>query len=235
MPTSYQTAILAESNLKCFYPLNETSGTVIHDLSANALNATLTASTVLKLGAQGIINNDASTAISDNGTANSGYITTPSMGITSGAFSLEFWCYIAGVGGTSTVLASVWGVGSSSYLWAGNNTAALAQFGGTDNFTSTVTTFINTRYHMVYVYDGTLEYWYTNGVQTGSKTPAVTPTWTGAGTLFLVFNGTANYWTKGVLQNVAAYTKALTQASISQHYALGNARALASGRTRVLP
>lgn len=87
----YDSAVLADSPI-AFYPMNETSGSTIFDISGNAHDATITGS--LTLGVTGI--GDGETAISgfDNG---SNFITLPN-GLTipaNHAITVEYWMDLA--------------------------------------------------------------------------------------------------------------------------------------------
>jgi hypothetical protein len=233
MPTPYQNVILAESNLKAFWPLNETSGTTINDISGNGFNGTITPSTTLRLNAQGVIN-DGSPGIVGNAASNAGYVSLPTLGITSGSFSIEFWINPVGAGGTATNYGIIYSLntgGNDGFYWhnvTDNNMHI--ETSGADFFTANTSLTVGKRWHFVFVWDGTLERAYCNGAPDGTHTPGTAPTWNGPGHLFIMDTSTNQQVFKGTIQNVAAYTKILTPTSVKQHYVAGMGRAVASSR-----
>lgn len=238
--TTYQATILAETNLKAFWPMNERAGsTTIHDISGNGFDGTLTSgSGIVTVGNAGLLNSDNNTAAVGTGASNAGYISLPDLGIASGSFSIEFWLYPTGSNhgsGGSLDAGSIYtpGISGPRIIWrVTNDNKILVQMPGADNFINNTNLTTNKRWHYVFVWDGSLERAYLNGAADGTRTPGVTPTWSGAGVLFICGVGNQDYFLIGTIQNLAVYTKALSAGSVSAHYTVGTqGRVKATGRT----
>lgn len=240
----YQAVVTAESNLAAFWPMNETTGTTLKDISGNGKNGTITPGGILTLGAPGLLTGDTNTAISSTGASGAGYITVPDLAISSGSFSVEFWAYCTGAGGAVHNHATVYAIPTGGkFIWivGASNAPVLIQF-NSDNFNGGTNTNTNTRYHGVFVWDGTSEYLFINSILYNTRTgPVTTPTWNNSGVLFQTSTSSISYWYAGTIQNVAVYAKALSGDSIRLHYETGiqgrtraPTRTLATARTHVL-
>jgi hypothetical protein len=135
-----------------------------------------------------------------------------------GAFSIELWAFLAGPGSTgATSYATLLGYDDTHRLlwqtWPGSG-KLLAQFDG--NFFSSSSVSGNAWHHIVYVFDGSAERFYVDGVAAGSHATTL-PAWN---TPFQLGSYDAtNYMLNGRLDEVALYAKALSAAQVSSHFA----------------
>lgn len=213
---NYSTVVLADSPV-AYYHLDETSGTNVADSSGNSRTATITGAGVT-LNQTGLLLHDTDPCFAFDGTGS--YVACPTVGITSGGFSLECLMYCVGNGSMpdgsnyDTLLAID---ASHRLLFNSGNHQFLTQFGG--NFFSNASYFASTIYHVIYVYDSgaNLERWYINGSQDSTHTPTSTPVWNGP-----YYIGcdkvSGQYGWNGRLDEVAIYTYALSPAQALAHY-----------------
>lgn len=230
MTTLYDAQILSESGLKCFLPLSEAAGsTTCADVSGNGFTAT-THGAGLTLGAAALLVNDAETACGFDGT--NSYLSVASLGITNEPFSLEVWLDCVGDGSLpdgSNYDTLVAVNASQRILYNPGNRQFLIQNGG-GNFFSALTYPLGAPYYFAYVWDGTQESMYLNGVLDSHFTPPGAPSWNGAWYIGVdVVSG--QYAWNGRLAKVAIYTAALSPAQITLHAALGRNHILSHSLT----
>ena len=104
------------------------------------------------------------------------YIEVPSVGITSGSFTLAGWIKPAAIDyGFATFMGYDAG---HRVLINCNNLRLLVELGG-NFFSSGTINPLDTRSHIVYMYDASSnkEYFYINGIYDSEDTPGATPTW----------------------------------------------------------
>ncbi len=219
------TASVSNLTPVAYYRLDETSGTTLHDSSANGYNLTLAGSGTT-LNVAGAINGDTDTAIQYNG---SGYACNTTSNSLSGTFTVEAWVNPSATGSTYGIVGSR---ESSDYSFdmsyisgqfhadIGNGTSWLTQ---TANTTASTYTTLNAWYHVVYVVTPTGYTVYVDGVNAGSNSyTSATP---------LLFNSSHNLCVgasgsnlnnfKGKIDEVAVYNTALSSTQILNHYNLG--------------
>jgi hypothetical protein len=185
-----------------WWRFDELSGTVASDSSGNGYNGNVVGASWWTIGKY-------NGALSFSGSV-SNYVSIPSVNIASGPFTLQAWVKpnlqssymtIMGIDGTHRLLISPSGT-------------LLTQFGG--NFFSTGTVPTNTWSLVTYVYDGTHELWYINGVLDGQHTPTSTPTW--ASTFYVGQYDLANYAYNGLIDEVQTYNRALSLTEIQANF-----------------
>src|SRR3982750_4322133 len=126
-------------------------------------------------GGGGALSGDANSAVSFDGVNDLVSVGSPGL---SGAFSLELWAFLAGPGSAgATSYATLLGYdGSHRVLWQTwpGSGKLLVQFDG--NFFSSVSVSANAWHHVVYVFDGSAERFYVDGVAAGSHATTL-PVW----------------------------------------------------------
>jgi hypothetical protein len=228
--STYESIILADYPTS-YWPMNETSGTIIHDL-VGTNNGTCMNASGLTLGGPGLVAGLTAVYFTNAG---SGYIDIPaSSTLNTPKFTVEAWLNlptfpVSGIGSSMFPLSLN---DTSPHGWAfivgSPNTASpyfqgwLGTSGGfaADNIEASITTSGEWAYCAM-TYDGTNYVTYTNGVlaQTKAETyeaPTSDPLYLGA-----YNNGTPADFYQGGMQNVAIYTNALSAARILTHYEAG--------------
>lgn len=217
---SYRGVVLADSPL-AYYPLDETSGTVAHDISGNANHGTIAAG--VTLGFPGLVPNDVGTAMLVDGSM--GHIQLPGAVQIQSPLTYEVWANTAnfGAGEGGYILASDPGV--RFLIDTSGKVAATIQVAGVwYNPSRVYTTQLSTSYHLVLgVNASNTAYFYVNGafINSGTATSGVitytaNPLAIGAdffGNWHAVFNGR--------LQHVAIYGNLLSSTQIQNHYTTG--------------
>lgn len=226
MSSAYDTLILGTGGLVTYWPLNETAGNTATD-NKDSLNATYGAGVVLNQ--TGV---DGTPCPSFPGSLTTGAATTaaPPTGLPTGnnARTLELWINTssAQTDPNSSGFCGIAGYGTASadqlfslYCKTDNKTILIGDFGNnvlfvTSGFTNGVW------HHIVAVYDGVTAHLYYDSalVQNFAVNYATTlgsnPFWIGR------VLGTNGPFT-GLIDKVAMYNVALTQAQILQHYQTG--------------
>jgi hypothetical protein len=228
---NYEAAILADQPTS-FWPLNEASGTVIHDL-VGTNNGTCTNTNGLTLGGQGILSSDS--AIYFNSTIG-GYIYVPySSSLNTPQFTVEAWLNmpsypVSGAGyninpvtmdnaptpnGWALEVPNPNGSNPSMYGWLASN--------GAWTQVNTGTCIQGAWAYYAMTYDGTTFKVYTNGVSAGSQTSGYAQVNSGYPLFMGAYNdsGIADRFYQGGMQNVAVYSNALPASRILTHYMVG--------------
>jgi lysophospholipase L1-like esterase len=235
----YTNIIVADDPVS-FWPLNETNGTVIHDVvgtnngaAVNALGVTLGGKGILY--GQGVTSDTA--VYLTNAHGGSGYINVPyPTNLTTPIFSVEAWLNMpafppSGAGANMNPLS--FDDGPAPWGWAfeiPNPNAAnppmegwLAGSGGWTSI-SAGTCLQNQWAYYVLTYDGTTFSIYTNGVLAASSSSSYTPISTSGHPLLIGgYNdgGTIDRFYFGGVENVAVYNYTLTPAQVRNHYFYG--------------
>jgi len=227
---TYETTILTDHPTS-YWPLNEASGTVIHDL-AGTNNGTCMNTSGLTLGGPGVLTTDA--AIYFTNTIG-GYINVPySSTLNTPHLTVEAWLNMPSfpVSGADYNMNPVtmdnapapngWAFeitnpnASNPPMWGW-----LASSGWTQVNSGTCIQGQWAYYAMTY--DGTTFSVYTNGVLAGSHASAYSQVSSGFPLYMGAYNdaGTADRFYEGGMQNVAVYSNALTANRILAHYMVG--------------
>ena len=184
-----------------WWRFDEGTGTVASDNSSNGNSGTITgASWVAGIYGQ---------ALSFDGTVND-YVSVPSLNIASGPFSISVWVKPAAHSDFMTIM----GFDSSRRLLISSNGLLLTQFG--DNFFSVGTVPNNAWSLVTYVYNGTYENWYINGVYDSQHLPTSTPKWESA--FYIGQYNLINYPDSGTIDEVRIYNRTLSAAEIQADY-----------------
>ena len=234
--SSYKSTILADHPVS-YWPLNETSGTVIHDV-VGSNNGTCINTNGLTLGGQGILYGKGvttDTAIYFTA-ANSGYINVPySSTLNTSQFTIEAWLNMPTFPGGATNVnmnplslnnaspTSGWafeipspnGSNPKMYGWLAYNAWTQVNSG----------TCIQSKWaYYALTYNGTTFCIYTNGVLAGSSTSSYSQVSSGHPLYLGAYNdsGTADRFYLGGMENVAFYSNALSAGHISSHYQVGS-------------
>jgi hypothetical protein len=234
--SAYQQTILADHPVS-YWPLNETNGTLIHDVVATN-NGTCINPSGLTLGGPGILYSQGvttDTAIYFTNTS-SGYIKIPySTTLNTPRFTIEAWLNMpvfpaTGAGVDMNPLSFD---DSNPKGWAfeipNPNTSSPNMYGwlGVSNTWTQINsgTCIQGQWsYYALTYDGTTFTIYTNGVAAGSKASGYTQ----VSTLHSLYlgaydsGGTVTRFYRGGMQNVAFYSNALSAAQILNHYQVGS-------------
>jgi Concanavalin A-like lectin/glucanases superfamily/Immunoglobulin I-set domain len=233
--SSYQATILADHPVS-YWPLNETSGTFIHDV-VGTNNGTCINTNGLALGGPGILyGQDVTTdkAIYFTNTS-SGYIKVPySSTLNTPQFTVEVWLNLptfpatgAGVDmnpltfddsnpkGWAFEIPSPNASNPKMYGWLGHGTWTQVNSG----------TCIQGQWsYYALAYDGTIFTVYTNGVSAGSQSSSYTQV-SSLRTLYMGAydsGGTVTRFYRGGMENVAFYSNALSSSQILNHYQVGS-------------
>jgi glucose/arabinose dehydrogenase len=208
---SYLSTVLADAPA-VYYRLNEASGTAAADASPNGRTGTY--SGTLTLGATGLLTGDPSKAV----TLTNGQVDVPSsVNPWSGDFTLEAWVKPNQVATWGAIFSretyNVNGIrfgqqGGRFAVWTSESGGSMEIGGGN--------VVAGTTYHVVATRAGSTYRLYVNGneVATGTGT-MVAPAAGGR------FGSTGGAPFKGVLDEAAMYTTALSAARVAAHYAAG--------------
>jgi hypothetical protein len=146
------------------------------------------------------------------------------------AVTIETWIspqQFGGAGNNSSVVikGSIGGASGESYslMFFANGSAALRLSNGStiEQLFSAVILPLNTFSHIVGTYDGTTMRFYVNGVLTNSAVSSLGTLNNSAGPMLIGSNGIGPY--DGKLDEVAIYSRALSQTEIRANYEAGNA------------
>jgi hypothetical protein len=197
-----------------WWRLGESSGTQAMDSSSS--NRTGSYHGSVALSQPGAPGTDSDTAASlDGATA---WMDAPSLGVSSGPFSLETWMYARGPGTSgATAFGALFGTLSSftrRVLWRASDGRLLAQFDG--NFLSTFSATAGAWHLIDYVFDGTQERFYIDGQVAGVHATTL-PAWPGSFRVGVNGDG-VNYLFNGVLDEVGVYRTALSASRVAAHY-----------------
>lgn len=244
---SYTNAVMADHPV-AFWPLNETSGTVIHDVF-NTNNGTVMNPGGLTLGAPGILYSNgltSDTAISFKGSpGGSGFIVAPSSSSFSSnvtdpsQITIEGWFKLPATfpgGDPNLCIISCDTSCPQGWAWIINNSSTanpipqgwLAQHVGWQSLNFGF--FPNQWVYYVMTYDGTTLKLYTNGVNAGSVACGYNPAQTfDRGPLMMgAYDNTCpaipiipGRYYQGEMENIAFYNYALTPTQITNHYYYG--------------
>jgi hypothetical protein len=147
-------------------------------------------------------------ASSFDGTTNN-YVSLPNIGIASGSFSISVWLNPQNTG----IYGTIMGYDFNRRLLLGSSGVLLTQFDG--NFFSIGKVVNNAWSFTVYVFDGTNEYWYINGVF-DSKHATTLPIWNAP--FYIGQYDRVNYPYKGLIDEVRVYNRALSAAEIQEDF-----------------
>lgn len=218
----YAYAVMQDVPLN-YYRLGEVSGSTANDGSGNGHSGTINGG--VTLGTTGLIFNDTNTAMTFNGSA--GYISLPTTGLPTGAsaWSVEAWCKITSIPSAGTYSMASWGTTSSLQMTAislfsnGSTAQFLCDLGGGNHAAGPFTVAINATYHVVGTYDGTNLRLYVNGTLAAGPTafaPNIALAYATIGSESSSFD-----FFPGIIDEVAFYSTALSQARITAHYNAG--------------
>jgi hypothetical protein len=195
---------------RSYWRLGDTSGLVARDelgVNAGAYQGGVT------LGAAGALTGDANSAAAFDGVDDRVSVGNPGL---TGPFTIELWAFLAGPGftGAKTYVTLAGYDFTHRLLWQTNGqNKLLAQFDG--NFFSNPVA-PNAWHHIAYVFDGSAERFYVDGVASGSHATTL-PVWNAP--FQLGSYDTTNYMLNGRLDEVAVYAKALSGAQVAGHFA----------------
>ncbi len=235
---SYSNAIVADHPVS-FWPLNETSGAVIHDV-VGTNNGVCVNPKGLGLGGPGILAAQGDTAIYFTN-SNGGYISIPySANFNTETFSVEAWLNMplfpaTGAGANMNPLSFCNGVDVYGWTWnitspdASNPTIDgwLGENGSWTQVSAGVCLQQQWSYYVM-TYNGSVYSLYTNGILTGSHSSTYFLNMSGTPLLLGTYNdygsppdidATRDY--RGGMENVAVYNYALTASQIKSHYSYG--------------
>jgi len=184
-----------------WWRFDEGSGTVASDSSGNGHNGTVVGATWVS-GKYG-------DGLSFSGSL-SNYVSIPSVNIASGAFSIQAWVKPT----LQTSYMTIMGFDGTHRLLIRSGGQLLTQFGG--NFFSTGSIPTNSWSLVTYVYNGTYELWYINGVLDSQHSPTSTPTWANA--FYIGEYDLANYPYNGIIDEVQVYNRALSSSEIHSDF-----------------
>lgn len=233
----YAASVLADAPT-IYWPINESSGTTIHDLSGNGFNGTLVPGSG-SLGAPGpFVNDPAQTSLLSKGSiiTAAGY-TVPPGGWT--AVTLELWVNfmgaiaatnngnrVAAIGHPDSLNNGIefWvpGAVSNVELRAGNGTTAI-QLVPTLNATTLTTATLNGWHHYVFTYSGTTGTLYMDGVLVSqlTLTGPITSETSRFAVAGLYLAAASNQFYGEIAQVSYWANKALSAARVLAHYQAG--------------
>jgi hypothetical protein len=209
---TYDSVILAESNLTAYWPLNESSGTTATD---NKGTNNCTNSGTVTVGAASLLSQDTETSFNYGG----GWSAMASNASpSSGAFTVECWANLASSNGNLRGIITTGTFNTNGWLLyiSGSGNLRFYTQGGTDNDTGFAPT-VGSTYYYVVTYDGTKITVYANNSQKLQVTQGYTAS-NAAGYIGSWGTG-ANRWWNGKIQKVALYNSPLSAARMTAHYA----------------
>ena len=225
--------LVLQSTPTQYFELEESACCTAANIGSSGAGGTYTSSNVT-YSVTGPLQGETSTAVALPG--NSG-TTALSMGVslpnpaTNGAFTVEDWVYpiFTPAHTSSNAYYTIWGYDGAHRLLISNQSTAqgqlLTQFGGT-NFTSTKKLTANAWNQVVFVYDGTNESFYVNGVLDRSTAKAGVAL--SAAYSLGQYNASANYKLDGSIAQHMVFPSALSAAVIQSHYTAATTGASAS-------
>lgn len=233
--SAYRSVVLGDQPTS-YWPLNETSGTTIHDVVGTNNGACMNASG-LTLGGPGILSGQgvaSDTAIYFNN-ANSGYIMVPyASTLNTPQFTVEVWLNMpsfpaSGAGADMNPLSfddsnpKGWVFEISNPNTANPNMYGWMGNGGWTRINSGPPLLGGWSYYVL-TYDGTTFSIYTNGVMAASAASSYTQVSAGQTMYMGAYNngGMANRFFTGGMENAAVYGKALSASQILNHYRVGS-------------
>lgn len=228
----YDLLVLATPGLSYYWPLNETSGTVAHELLHGSLNGVYTGGYTLAQAGAG----SSSNAVLLDGS--SGYVQVPTTpGLDAGlTLSLEVWYRLANpipVGIFDTLLNRVDGSLTVGYALEldGNGNIDFTSWdaaGGTDN-SLFVGSFDTAWHHLVATSDQTsADFWFDghrishgSSFLTATSTVNTKPLYFGHSLAADEPTGSVDTFFDGELQRIAIYSTVMSSSDIAAHYAAG--------------
>jgi hypothetical protein len=220
----YRDVILGTANLAGYWRLDDASGTSAADLGPNAI--TLTYANTPTLGAQGLLDGDANTAVEFNGTNEYALGATHASLQGGSAVTLECWVNIDAAGNRCAV--GLFGSATDKGYWINlsNPFAFYMSNDGTAQFAATAVTATatSTRYHIVGTYDGADSKIYVNGVLEGtnsSPTGAIRTVVTASAFAIGRLGALNSDFADGRVDEVAVYNRVLSATEIAGHYLMG--------------
>jgi RHS repeat-associated protein len=229
LPAATQHHVVRDDTPALYWHLGEMRSPTFYDSSPNGRNAGWSGG--VELGAAGLLVADPDPAAKLDGLT-SGVTRSTAVPLSGSAVTLEAWIkptawgaaassYITQVAGTET------GPANAAFLRIGDATFAnrdrpafyLSIGGAYVGVASTAALVLGATSHLVATYDGTTMRLYVNGVQVASR--AQTGAFTSSGAFHAGWNGTSRRLT-GTLDEVAAYTTALSAARVTAHYRNGS-------------
>jgi len=221
---TYDSIILAESSLVHYYPLNETSGSVIHDsVSSGGVNSSTQSGLTLNQTSRMPTCTDPCILF-----GSSGAITIPAILLASGSdWSVEWWGFLPTAAFNTNFGCPLWIGGSSTAGWGpqcDSTTLDINQTLDSRVVGPTAGAAKNGNAHVVITKSGTTMIFYING--TGTTKTVGTMDAPGSGSTYIGNlnggGGGSNYVGPGAyLQKVAFYNAALSSTRVSAHYAAG--------------
>lgn len=217
----YQTTVLADAPIR-YYRLNETSGTVAHDIGSQAVNGTINGG--VTLAQAGLLFNDPTDAsMLFNGTT--GYVSAAATGMPSGAqpWTMEAWVKIPSSSGnfppvmtfgnttTGISLALMLYIASTNKLILGDNNGAVC---------SSAALTPGSVHHVVGVYDGTNASLFLDGSLVAGPTAHTWNIALSSGFVDIGADNEGDFWAS-LIQEAAWYSVALSSSRIFAHYMAG--------------
>jgi hypothetical protein len=224
---SYSSVVLADSPIR-YYRLDESSGTVAHDLGSQAQNGTLHGG--ITLSQTGLLTGDSDTAMLLNGST--GYISLPTTGLPTGAsaWSMECWIKFSSVPGAGNYpIACNLGNNTSghdaSLYFDGDTQNLTLGFTGLTNISSSLTVTAGHIYYLAGTYDGTTGTFYCYDATAGTSTTnshaeALSLTY-GSAYIGQVDGLPSWGWFPGVIDETAIYSGTLSSGRVAAHYTAG--------------
>lgn len=218
-PSVYSNTVISDGPT-AYWRLDETGGTTAWDQIANANGAYMNSPTLNQPGA---LLSDPDPAAAFNGTSQ--YVRVPyAVGLNPNAFSVEAWVNLTGGAGAYRGVAAsrFYPKGWVLYASSGNQWSFWVNNGtGMSSATGSAVIKLNTWYHLVGTYDGTVIRLYVNGVQVASTSDAA---FTANATQPLAIAQSepgSNFWLPGAIDDPAVYPTVLTATQVQNHYKAG--------------
>ena len=225
---SYDSTILAESNLTAYYPLNELSGTVAHDLTANAFNGTLNGGITLN---QAKLAPGLDPCMLFNGST--GYISLPAGVEVAEPLSIEMWVNISSIASGGNIYYGVNDGSGHGYEFGVESTSIPAFYialnaGGTNSGNTDFAT--ATTYYVAVTIDASQNMTGYVGTVNGTAVQKITANPGGS----LSYSTTVPYigaryrstgpslFFAGNMSSVAVYSKLLTTTIMNNHITAGS-------------
>lgn len=230
---SYDSTILAESNLTAYYKLNETSGTTAVDSSSNAFNGTINGTVTL--------NNTAIAAGLDTCMlfdGSTGYISLPTGVNVTQPITVEMWIQ----GNNPTANGMFYSANATTgfeFGWHQSNGNSIFVAGHSGSYDTVNKLVSGITYYLCLVYDtsnNVVVYAGKVGTdstpsQWGTGNPGGGPTYSGNAHIGNVTDGTT--FIKGYISSVAVYHAAITSTQRNTHYTLGTTAPSAPAHLRI--
>lgn len=224
MVSAYDNIILSEAGLAAFYPLNEASGTVAHDLSANGYNGAINGG--VTLGVASLLAQDAETCMTFDGV--SGQITLP-VGLdlsTFTALTLELWCIVGSTPNNAMIANSnsiTSNLGAGLFTNGSNIYSSVGKSGSGSTVADGQTPIYGYTYHLALTWDGATLRLYKNGAEIYTSVAFAGPIAASGHALAIGYEpATAAQFFHGQIQKVAIYHAALSPGRIVAHYLAGS-------------